>query len=114
MTAGRTSRDEWRRRIERWQDSGLTAKEFAAETRLNDGTLQVWRYKLRKGDATGAQRRTAAPRGPFLSSIVELATSPIASAPHFEFELKNGRRVRVPATFESSALKALLEILDAA
>jgi hypothetical protein len=31
MARARVDCDEWRRRIQRWKDSGLTAKEFAAE-----------------------------------------------------------------------------------
>lgn len=114
MADVRASRDEWRKRVERWKDSGLTAKEFAVETGLNAGTLQFWRYKLKKGEVAPDPRRTTMPRGPRPSSIVELATSATASEPRFEVELKNGRRVRVPSTFDSSALKALLAILDAA
>jgi hypothetical protein len=85
MAAQRASRDEWRRPVDRWKDSGLTAKEFAAKTGINAGTLQFWSYKLRR----------PAPR-------------------RFEVELGNGRRLRVPATFDASALKALFAILEAA
>jgi len=31
----RVSRDEWAKRVERWKDSGLTAKEFASEVGIN-------------------------------------------------------------------------------
>ena len=39
MARTRLDRDEWRRRVERWKDSGLTAKEFAAETGINAGNI---------------------------------------------------------------------------
>ena len=42
----RTSRAEWAKRVERWQDSGLTAKEYAAETGLNASTLSYWKRRL--------------------------------------------------------------------
>jgi hypothetical protein len=44
MAGNRASRDEWQKRVDRWKDSGLTAKEFAAETGINAGTLQFWSY----------------------------------------------------------------------
>jgi DNA-binding transcriptional regulator YiaG len=44
----KTTSAEWAKRVERWQDSGLTAKEFAAELNVNAGTLSYWKYKLRK------------------------------------------------------------------
>jgi hypothetical protein len=37
-----------------------------------------------------------------------------AAETRFEVELGNGRRLRVPPVFESSALKALLAVLEAA
>lgn len=42
----RTSREEWRKRVERWKDSGLTAEQYAAELGINAKTLQFWRYKV--------------------------------------------------------------------
>jgi transposase-like protein len=50
MARARVDRNEWKRRVQRWKDSGPTAKEFAAETGINAGTLQFWRHKLKDGD----------------------------------------------------------------
>ena len=35
----RATREMWAKRVERWADSELTAKEFAAEVGINAGTL---------------------------------------------------------------------------
>jgi transposase len=114
MARARVDRDEWRRRVERWKDSGLTAKEFAAETGINAGTLQFWRYKLKHTRPTA--RRTAKPSSDaILSSLVEVhAPASVVVDERFEIELGNGRRVRVAAGFEPAALKALLAVLEAA
>jgi transposase len=111
MAGQRASRDEWRRRVERWKDSGLTAKEFAVETGINAGTLQFWRYKL--GKPAPRRPRQRSPAASILSSIVEVrpAVAPLES--RFEIELGNGRRLRVPTAFDASALKSLLAILEA-
>ena len=110
MAGKRTSRDEWRKRVDRWKDSGLTAKEFAAETGINAGTLQFWGYKLKKSDLERRRRPSAA--APILSSIVEVRTAAEAVESRFEIELGNGRRLRVPTVFDGSALKSLLAILE--
>jgi orotate phosphoribosyltransferase-like protein len=35
----RTTPTEWAKRVERWRDSGLAAKEFASEINVSAGTL---------------------------------------------------------------------------
>jgi hypothetical protein len=35
----RESRETWAKRVERWRDSGLTAKEYAAELGINVRSL---------------------------------------------------------------------------
>lgn len=111
MAAQRASRDEWRKRAERWRESGLTAKEFAAETGINAATLQFWRYKLRRPAL--ARRPPPSATAPMLSSIVEVRPATTTPESRFEIELENGRRLRVPTAFDASALKALLAILEA-
>jgi hypothetical protein len=44
----RASREVWAKRVERWQDSGLTAKEFAAELDVSPNSLTFWKWKLRQ------------------------------------------------------------------
>ncbi len=38
----RTNREEWKKRVERWQESGLTAEQYASELGINAGTLKFW------------------------------------------------------------------------
>src|SRR5262245_58574018 len=40
------TREAWAKRIERWKDSGLTAKEFAAEIGISPRSLTWWRWRL--------------------------------------------------------------------
>jgi hypothetical protein len=114
MARARADQDEWRRRVERWKDSGLTAKEFAAETGINAGTLQFWQYKL-KGGGRPIRRPKPKPSDPILSSLIEVrAPAGAIGDQRFEIELGNGRRVREAAGFEPEALRALLAVLEAA
>ena len=92
----RTSRQEWQKRVERWQDSGLSAEQFASELGINAGTLKFWRY------TAGAL------------PLIEVHAAAAARAELFELELGGGRRLRIPASFETSALKRLLAVLGCA
>jgi hypothetical protein len=113
MADRRASRDEWEKRVERWRDSGLTAKQFAAETGVNAGTLQFWKYKLKKREGRSRQRARSAAAA-IVSSLVEVRPANVSAEARFEIELGNGRRLHVPAVFEPAAVKALLAILEAA
>lgn len=115
----RETREVWAKRVERLRDSGLTPKEFAAETGVNAQTLAWWRYRLR-ADTKRSQGRPVAPtrrpppRPPEPATtppvtFVELATMP--SAP-LSVVLAGGREIRVPVGFDAPTLERLLGILE--
>jgi len=110
----RANRDEWQKRVERWSDSGLSAKQFAAETGINAGTLQWWKCRLR--EQAGEQPRVTRRRvsRSIVSSLVEVRPVTAVVDDRFEIELNNGRRLRVPRTFEPDAVKVLVAALEAA
>lgn len=108
----RTTAAEWAKRIERWQDSGLTAKEFASELNVNAGSLSAWKYKLRREVA--AEERTvrpgirkAASTGGFLRVVPVQAEAAIAAA-GIEIVLASRTVVRVPNDFDEVALIRLV------
>ena len=113
----RTSRAEWQKRIERWNDSGLSAEQFAAELGINAGTLRHWKYFLGKQG-----RRSVSERAPMASAsaLVEVrasgvataAVSPSPSPSPFELELGAGRKLRIPPQFDAAALERLLAVLE--
>ena len=114
MGGRRANRDEWQKRVERWSDSGLSAKEFAAETGINAGTLQWWKCRLRKqaGEQPRVIRRKVS--RPIVSSLVEVRPVTAVVDDRFEIELNNGRRLRLPRAFDADAVKALVVVLEAA
>ena len=112
----RESRDIWKKRVERWVDSGLSAREFAAEIGVNVHTLTHWKWQL--GQQTGRPEAAQVPRAPpsFVEVVAPLAgaaLSPTAAAPAaFELEFARGIRLRVPANFEAAALRRLVDVLE--
>jgi transposase len=109
------SRKEWRKRVARWKESGLTAKVFAAQEGINPGTLYHWRYKLAYGDRLDRPAQPGSRSDAIVTSLVEVAAPPIVAAEQrFEIELRNGRLVRVGAGFDAKTLRTLLAVVEGA
>ena len=109
-----TRRLEWAERVGQWRRSGLTAKAFAGSVGVNAGTLTYWAWRLgREKRVTGAARYRRRAVAPPAAAFVELTTAGGTDS-RFELELGNGRRVRIPASFEPAVLERLLTVLEAA
>jgi hypothetical protein len=123
----RESQSEWAKRVERWRDSGLTAKEFAAETGLNASTLSYWKWRLSAGrdrnqasadtggsvrGASGRRRKASTPAAQFVE-VSPIAGTP-SSAAMLEVVLRDGTVVRVPADFDETTLGRVVRTLEAA
>ncbi|OGQ80198.1 MAG: hypothetical protein A2289_13345 [Deltaproteobacteria bacterium RIFOXYA12_FULL_58_15] len=124
----RASAADWTKRVERWKDSGLTAKEFAAEMGFKASTLTYWSSKLRRaaGSNGNAQSRVnfakrwaeSPARGssaPPASApkLVELPVAQVVSlAPMLELVLQGDVRVRVPADFDEQTLVRLMRVVE--
>jgi hypothetical protein len=115
----RESRETWSKRIERWKDSGLTAKEFAAELGINAHSLTWWRWRLSSTRTAATKTRVRTQRTasevssatPAPLTFVELSAA-VALEP-LEVVLPSSLRIRVPSGFDAGALRRLLEVLDA-
>src|SRR5919204_260066 len=108
----RESREVWRKRVERWRDSGLTAQEFASEIGVNVHSLRSWSWRL-AAERQRAERPDAPPVAQPLAFVEvtapakEPATQPAQSSP-FEIVFASGVTVRVPAHFQVDQLRRLL------
>ena len=110
----RTGRAEWRKRIERWRDSGLSAEQFAAELGINAGTLKYWKYRIGK-ESTGSVAAKPKPRrgdAPLATSLVEVHAATMVAPSSFVLEFGQGRRLQIPSQFDASALERLLSLLE--
>ncbi len=123
----------WAKRVERWRESGLTAKEYAAEVGLNANTLAHWGWRLRGEEQAKPRRKPAkagrgqrgwlevvAPGGDSTVATIEMdadggAGGRLGSSMTgwFELVMGSGRVIRVPAEFDGQALSRLLAVLEA-
>lgn len=113
----RVRREEWAKRVERWKDSGLTAKEFAAELGINPRALVFWKWQLGKGVALeprpAAQDKSSAPRKARKAKRLPLIELTAQAGPAtFELDVGGGRRLTIPSTFDSESLRRLLGVLE--
>jgi len=120
----RQTREDWAQRIQRFKDSGLTAKQFAAEMGLNVHTLTHWKWRLSR-DARRTEERRSHQTVDIGNAFVEvvgpivedrpgaraLKTSAAAATP-FELVLRNGLLLRIPAHFNEASLRQVISLLE--
>jgi hypothetical protein len=103
----RVRRDErfWRERVQQWDTSGLSVREFAAREGLRQERLIFWRRRLR----TSAAIAVAGVSFAKVSVVATPAAEPTAGS--LEVLTRSGHAVRVRGHFEESALLRLLSVL---
>jgi hypothetical protein len=115
--------------VEGWKDSGLSAKEFAAQVGLNPSTLTYWSWKLRAagaavdgaadgssasdGDARRRKRRRAAKNAPRFVEVRAASITP-PSTTCLEFVMSSGVCLRIPADFDEVTLVRVMRAVEAA
>lgn len=114
----RRSQASWLEEVRNWKRSGLTSTAYAEQRGLHAGTLVGWASKMRaqlevapQGDAHSSRRRGLQ----FLPVRVAKDGRSLHSAvgrEKVEILLRNGRRVRVGAHFDSDALSRVLQIVE--
>ena len=84
--------------LTQYRRSGLAQRAFAQRHDLSLSTFSRW---LRLARSPGA------------ADFVRVTLPTIPAGADFELDFPNGRRLRVPASFDPAALRALLEVLAA-
>ena len=113
----KASRAEWVKRVERWQDSGLTAKEFAAELAVSPNSLTFWKWKLRRerGTQDDARSKTVKPvvkaAEPKFLQLVPTHGDAVGAAAPLEMVIRGDVVVRVPPGFDDQTLTSVLHAL---
>ncbi len=111
----RTRREEWRKRVTRWRDSGLTAQEYAAEAGLNPRTLTWWKSALEREAREQSARSGKGVTVPAVSLVELKPPVTVASAPSalIEIELDGRRRLRFAETTAPEIVARLIAALEA-
>lgn len=90
-------RERWRGLIAEQSSSGEPIPSFCRRRDVPEKGFYYWRSRLAK------ERATVKPQF--------IALSPGGTVESFELELSSGARLRIPPSFDSVALKRLLETL---
>ena len=109
---GRASREVWIKRIERWRESGLGAKDFAQQVGVEVDRLRHWKWRLAKENgATNAASAASTPPAPF--PFVEVTPTPALGReePIIEVVAPSGFCIRVPARFDADTLRRVLAVV---
>jgi hypothetical protein len=99
------ARDQWRKHIEQWAASGLTAAQYGEKAGVNPRTLTYWKWRLGRERGEGASPKGA------VATLVEFRAP---EDTRMELILSGGRRVRVPTSFDAPALRRLIDVLEGA
>jgi transposase len=108
-TRRKASAAQWAERVQRWQQSGLTAEHFGRREGLDPRQLRWWKWSL--------QKRAAAGEGASVASFLPVrvvSPAPTAAPSAVEIVLGNGRRVRVLGPVDPEVLAAVLEAAERA
>ncbi len=111
-------RETRKKRVElvaRWARSGLTANKFAAEARINAGTLQYYKWLIGRDSRGSVTRR---PRSKTEVGFVEVRTGVVVPADgsdagdRIEVVLASGARVMVSSGFDAGAFCRVVDALE--
>ena len=107
--------ETWKRRLDRWQQSGLSAAMFAKQEKVSEPRLYTWRKRF--ADASQAPKvaalaepaKAAAPA--FVPVKVKSAPAPASGS--IELALKSGVTLRLPADVSTARLVEIVKALAA-
>ena len=108
----RASREIWIKRIERWRESGLGAKEFAEQVGVEVDPLRHWKWRLATEDrATNAASAASTTPAPF--PFVEVTPTPAENREDTIIEVvaPSGFCIRVPVRFDAETLRRVLAVV---
>lgn len=111
----KTSRDVWAKRVERWQDSKLTAKEFAEEIGVNPRTLSHWKWMLGRQSQSAAKRtkkKSKRRKQVPTTTFREINVTPLVATAAIEVVLDERKVVRVAGAFDEEVLRRVLDVVE--
>lgn len=118
--------NEWRQRLKRQRECGLSIAEFCRQENFSPHTFQAWRRKLRPAsrglsvaqsarqsrDETAAGLRRVSSAAPHATSFLQLPLASVPQSPWIELSLADGIVVRVPQQNITAVLAVLRGLRD--
>jgi hypothetical protein len=107
-----SNREQWRKRVELWKDSGLSAREFAAEMGLNYHALRYWSWRLRVDKRSKGSAAIVMAAKPRFIEVTEALTGAKAMTEGSGLELQvSDVVIRVLVGFDERTLRQLLAVV---
>jgi transposase len=105
---GRSAKEQfWRRMVRQWRSSGLSVRDFCAESEIAEPSFYAWRRTIAERDAAAMH---------FVPVRVIPDEPPVAtdsgSSSGLELVLPAGRRLRIGPDFDTATLQRLLLLLE--
>jgi hypothetical protein len=98
----------WKRRLNRWQRSGLGAAAFSKQEKVSEPRLYVWRKRFDE-----ARKARLAPARPVVPAFVPVQVRSTPCSGPMELVLKSGYVLRLPADVGPGHLAEILKAVGA-
>lgn len=93
---------------------GATVTQVAQRHEVTRSQIYRWRYELKRKGLLPSEAPVWFVLLPALASVPPEEAVPTAQGKTIEIELRNGRRLRVPAGLDETALRRLIRVTEAA
>jgi transposase len=93
---------------------GATVTQVAQRHEVTRSQIYGWRHELKRKGLLPTGTPVQFVPLPALASIVPEEAAPTATGETIEIELRNGRRLHVPAALDETALMRLIRVTEAA
>lgn len=92
----------WAKQVTLWQQSGLTLREYSANSGIGASSLKNWKWRL------GVEAKQATKRRGFVE-VMQLTHVP---SEKLELVYRDGLRVSIPVGFDEATLRRLLSVVE--
>ena len=104
------SRDQWRRLVDGWEDSGLTQAQYCRKKGISVASLQRWRHLLADTDEADNDPALA----PSFLPVRLVEHTDVVSGVVLTVVLPDGVRIEVGTQCSGSTLRTVLDMLRSA
>lgn len=104
------SRDQWRRLVDGWEQSGLTQAQYCRKKGISVASLQRWRRLLADTDEASNEPAVS----PSFLPVRLVENADVVSGVDLTVVLPDGVRIEVGAQCSGAALRTVLETLRSA